>query len=244
MRFPVNRRQSYRVDPFDVTGGYLIAKDAVRPMGIFSEKRLPLIVITGLPGSGKTELLEHLAGLGEQIIDLERLARHHGSAFGGIKQPPQPSHEEFQYILSDLWRHADPERPLWIEDEGPFIGSVGLPRALWNLLVCAPTVSLQTSRIERVTRILNEYGSLPVVDLLAALRKTAHRLGEKRTADAISTVAFGRRREAVEIILPYFDDAYRHRTARRRRKIIATFAPSVDDLNELVRHVRRYFEVR
>ena len=40
-----------------------------------------LIVIEGYTGSGKTEILHALQHLGEQIIDLERLANHKGSVF-------------------------------------------------------------------------------------------------------------------------------------------------------------------
>src|SRR3954470_5151477 len=54
-----------------------------------------IAVLTGLSGAGKTELLAALAAAGEPVLDLEAMARHRGSAFGGIGRAPQPSHAEF-----------------------------------------------------------------------------------------------------------------------------------------------------
>jgi tRNA 2-selenouridine synthase len=48
-------------------------------------------VIEGHTGSGKTAILYELEKLGEQVIDLEGLANHRGSAFGNIGQAPQPT---------------------------------------------------------------------------------------------------------------------------------------------------------
>ena len=54
----------------------------------FEEVRKPrtLIVLGGKTGSGKTLLLKKLSKSGEQVIDLEGLARHKGSSFGAIGQ--------------------------------------------------------------------------------------------------------------------------------------------------------------
>src|SRR5512145_3233013 len=43
-----------------------------------------LIILGGLTGSGKTDILKYLSEAGRQVIDLERLANHKGSAFGSL----------------------------------------------------------------------------------------------------------------------------------------------------------------
>lgn len=53
----------------------------------------PVVVLGGCTGSGKTEVLHALRRKGEQVLDLEGLANHRGSAFGAVGQPPQPSNE-------------------------------------------------------------------------------------------------------------------------------------------------------
>lgn len=49
------------------------------------------IVYGGATGSGKTRLLHFLAQQGAQVLDLEALACHKGSIFGGRADQPQPS---------------------------------------------------------------------------------------------------------------------------------------------------------
>jgi tRNA 2-selenouridine synthase len=42
-----------------------------------------LKILGGYTGTGKTEILHSLKKRGQQVIDLEGLANHRGSAFGG-----------------------------------------------------------------------------------------------------------------------------------------------------------------
>ena len=76
-----------------------------------------LRVIGGFTGSGKTDILQHLQQLGEQVIDLEELTRHRGSAFGGIGKSPQPTQEQFENELAAIANGLDWSKPIWIEDE-------------------------------------------------------------------------------------------------------------------------------
>ncbi|MFT7588718.1 MAG: tRNA 2-selenouridine synthase, partial [Limisphaerales bacterium] len=71
-------------------GGY----KAYRNTAIEDFTSLPaLVVLQGSTGSGKTDILLKMAALGEQVIDLEGLANHRGSAFGALGMDPQPSTE-------------------------------------------------------------------------------------------------------------------------------------------------------
>jgi hypothetical protein len=45
---------------------------------------MPLIVLAGYTGSGKTDILHLLQQLGHQVINLEELAAHNGSVFGHL----------------------------------------------------------------------------------------------------------------------------------------------------------------
>ena len=73
-----------------ITGGYKVYRNAVQQS--FANP-LHLIVLGGKTGSAKTAILQALQQQGEQIIDLEKLANHKGSAFGQLGEDPQPSSE-------------------------------------------------------------------------------------------------------------------------------------------------------
>ncbi|RYD88986.1 MAG: tRNA 2-selenouridine(34) synthase MnmH [Sphingobacteriales bacterium] len=69
-----------------------------------------LVILGGMTGSGKTDLLKQLQNAGEQVIDLEGLAHHKGSSFGGIDQPAQPTQEEFENRLAEQLQQLNPEK--------------------------------------------------------------------------------------------------------------------------------------
>ena len=76
----------------------------------------PLITLGGLTGVGKTEILKALETKGQQVIDLEGMANHTGSAFSSTGKK-QPSSEEFENQLAFKLLNFDLSRPIWIEDE-------------------------------------------------------------------------------------------------------------------------------
>ncbi|MGE4332621.1 MAG: tRNA 2-selenouridine(34) synthase MnmH, partial [Macellibacteroides sp.] len=54
-----------------------------------------LLILGGPTGCGKTEVLHQLQRMEQQVIDLEGLAHHKGSAFGSLGETAQPSTEQF-----------------------------------------------------------------------------------------------------------------------------------------------------
>ena len=176
-----------------------------------------IVVLAGLAGAGKSELLSDLAAVGEQVLDLERLAVHRGSAFGGIGLGPQPSHAEFERTVRSGLAAADPCRRLWVEDEGPFIGRVGLPGELLARLETAPCVELESPFEARVARLVRTYGAAPTGELEAAIARSVKRLGAETAAAAVARLRGGDLAAAVALLLPAYDAAYRHRMRRLDR---------------------------
>ena len=78
-------------------GGYKAYRHHVAES--LGEKR-KLIVLGGMTGSSKTHILRCLESIGQQVIDLELIANHKGSAFGALGQPPQPTTEHFANIIA------------------------------------------------------------------------------------------------------------------------------------------------
>jgi tRNA 2-selenouridine synthase len=183
------------------------------------------VVVGGLAGAGKTELLRALEGAGEQVLDLEGLACHRGSAFGAIGLAPQPTHSEFARRVEERLAAADPSRPLWVEDEGPFIGSVGVPEHLQRAMAAAPVVELRRLLADRVERLAAIYGGAEPAELLAALARMRGRLGAAAGDRAAALVRSGDVRAAVALVLPYYDATYAHRMCAAGRTTIAVAEP-------------------
>ena len=75
----------------------------------------PVVLLGGHTGSGKTEVLHALRVAGAQVLDLEGLAHHRGSSFGGLGQPRQPTTEQFENDIAMALQAVSPQRVLWVE---------------------------------------------------------------------------------------------------------------------------------
>lgn len=177
------------------------------------------VALTGLPGVGKTEMLGRLAAAGEQALDLEALAGNRGSSFGRVGlSVEQPSEAEFHRRIDQVLAGFDPERIVWVEDEGPHIGRLWLPPEIVTVLAAAETVELTCSVEQRIERLTATYGTADASELIAATQQIRRRLGNSRTDRAISHFHAGRPARAIEALLEYFDEGYTLRAAGDRRK--------------------------
>jgi tRNA 2-selenouridine synthase len=177
-----------------------------------------LCVLSGLTGSGKTSILQALRQKGEQVIDLEALAHHRGSAFGGIGMAPQPSQEQFENELALILEHLDPSKPIWIEDESRLIGRCHLPAALYQSLVRAPLFYIHRSLDERLSNLLAQYGQAPKDQLLEAVNRIAKRLGSRLTKEVKLLIESKENEKAFERLLAYYDRTYQHQITKRSIK--------------------------
>ena len=171
-------------------------------------KPLRIVVLAGHTGSGKTRLLSLLRGHGQQVIDLEDLAKHRGSVFGGLGQPSQPTVEQFENNLFLQWRNLRADLPVWIEGESRSIGKVQIPQPLWDQMSAAPIIFLEVGRAQRIEFLIEEYGEFPTEQLVAAIEKLRKRLGGARLQAALAALACGDIRSFATHALQYYDKSY------------------------------------
>jgi len=196
---------------FDVVtleGGYKNYRHMV--LAGFSEKAEPLLMLGGNTGAGKTKVLRALQALDEQVLDLERLANHKGSAFGFIGEPPQPTVEQFENDLSHALRHLDPTRRIWVENESRSIGRVFIPDAFWAQMKAAPLIHLDIPLEARVQNLLDDYVLTDRDDLRIAFLKIEKKLGGQHLKAALEALDREDFATAARIALNYYDKTYQH----------------------------------
>lgn len=174
------------------------------------ERPWPLRLLGGRTGTGKTDLLQALAARQVAVVDLEGLAHHRGSSFGGLGLPPQPSTEHFENLLAaGLTEHLGaPE--IWLEAESAQVGSCRIPGGLWRQMGQAPVLEVDRPLAERLRRLVAEYGHQDPHALEEATRRIARRLGPQRTAAALEALAQGDWEGACRQMLDYYDRCYDH----------------------------------
>ena len=177
-----------------------------------------IVVIGGRTGSGKTELLNELKAKGEQVIDLEALAHHKGSAFGALGEMPQPRNEHFENLLAMEWSKVDENKILWLENESSTIGAVKIPNVIYERMRQARVVELNTDIQIRKERILNEYGNFPAELLAECTLKLKKRLGDLRTNEAIHSLHANNRNAWLDEVLFYYDKSYDYGMSQRSQE--------------------------
>ena len=171
---------------------------------------LKLVVLGGKTGCGKTKILHALAKQGEQIIDLEGLANHMGSAFGFIGQAEQPTTEQFENNLYQYIQGLDLTKRIWIENESKGIGKVFMPTGFWKILKAAPLINIELPITERITNIIEDYTSENIAALKSGFDKIQKRLGGQRYQTAIELLDQNDIEGAAEIALAYYDKSYQY----------------------------------
>ena len=194
-------------------GGYKAFRRHV--LESFEEKQ-KFVVLSGCTGSAKTKVLLALREMGEQVIDLEGLAQHRGSAFGGYHQPPDLTTEMFQNLLWSEWRGLDRDRRVWVEDECRSLGRVYIPDGFWPQMRDAPVIFMDVDQPHRVEFLVQEYGDFDTELLLGSVDKIAKRLGSLKHKLCREALLEGELAEVVRHTLNYYDQAYLYSLNKRQ----------------------------
>lgn len=200
------------------------------------------LIIGGRTGSGKTELLHQLQKNGAQIIDLERLAHHKGSAFGALGELPQPTTEQFENDLYVEFTKLDLRKPIWIEDESKNIGCCYITNAMWANMRIAPIIIIDLPTEVRVKRLVTDYGENFTAGLEESILKIEKRLGNEAMKEALKSLAEGNLSEVARIVLRYYDKAYDHSVLSKEKELITRISFETDDIAHIAQRLMEHLE--
>ncbi len=184
--------------------------------------RFQIILLGGETGTGKTKVLQELRIAGEQVVDLEKLANHKGSAFGAIGEAGQPTNEHFQNLVIDAFLKLNQKNRVFLEDESSNIGKVGLPESLWRKMKSSSVVCISVKLRERIRNLVADYGRYDKSQLEAAIRKIGKKLGGRHEKAAIASLHSGDLSDVAGILLRYYDKSYRFLLERKKNNIVQT----------------------
>ncbi|MEJ6586235.1 MAG: tRNA 2-selenouridine(34) synthase MnmH [Synechococcus sp. ChBW.bin.23] len=176
------------------------------------ERRWPVQLLGGRTGTGKTDLLIALQALNVAVVDLEGLAHHRGSSFGGLGQPNQPSTEHYENGLAEaLDGYRKRQAPqIWLEAESSSVGCCRIPKALFEQMQQAPVLEIRRKLEERIDQLVEVYACQDPDQLRQATERIQRRLGPQRTQAALEAIKDQRWRDACSAMLDYYDRCYDH----------------------------------
>lgn len=236
-----------------VEGGYKALRHFLLEMLESHISQIDFLVLSGATGSGKTRILKTLK---EQhtVLDLEEIANHLGSAFGGIRgeQPTQINFENQLSLELMKIKNKGPSKVL-VEDESRLVGRRALPISLHNKIKSSPVFVIQVPLQQRVQNIFEDYITLPLKNpsidrsqhfnlLINALSNIQKKLGTERyreiktdLSDACLDSIFHDKHEAHQVwieklLLSYYDPIYKSSLERNH-----THKTQEGDLNSLLK---------
>jgi tRNA 2-selenouridine synthase len=202
-----------------ITGGYKAYRNHVLEI---LELPIQIKLLGGYTGSGKTYILSELKKLGHQVIDLEGLAHHKGSAFGGIGELPQPTSEQFSNNLHQEMSALDRAKDIWIEDESYSIGTVNVPQPIHTQMRATNLIFLDIPASERAVHLVQEYTQVGDHLLAESILKLAKRLGTEKVKLALGLLSEKNYYEVALLSLVYYDRLYAKGKNRKSTRTVTT----------------------
>lgn len=222
--------KKYGASVIKIEGGYKAYRSEIHSelyKGDDTRLNNGLLILTGLTGCGKTEILEKMSH-DYPVLDIEKAAGHASSLFGHIRYDLKNSEIPLSQanfennLFTQIISNNDHKYPFLSESESKKISKFNIPEYFYSKMLHSPTIKLNSSIDLRVQRIENEYFSGKGAE---AVYKTVENsyflkklLGKNKIAELLELLRHGRHSEFIEwILVEYYDKRY----AGKYKNIIA-----------------------
>ncbi len=200
-----------------IAGGYKAYRHLIYQLFYEDPSSLNFVVLAGLTGCGKTEIIEHLTGK-VPVFDIEKAAGHASSLFGHIRFEVKTDHipnNQLQFenrLYEQILSSPNRTLPFLTESESKRISKFNIPEALYKKLLDSPAIEIVSSLEKRIERIKAEYFS----DGIERAYQTVERseflrsvLGHEKIAELLKMLSENRTDEFCKWFLTeYYDKRY------------------------------------
>ncbi len=199
----------------------------------------------GYTGVGKTELLQKLERFGHAVLDLEQLANHRGSSFGGTGLGKQPTQKNFEAYLWQKLR-AKGTVHLLMEAESRKIGKLSLPDFLLAAIDTGKKILVTGSIKTRTKRIVSDYAGIlddsVRAELTNALWNLKEFLGKNKTQELIDLLNKDDLTSVVKTLLTEYYDPHYGKHMRRYEPFDLTV--DSDQMLEAVKQINDWLKTQ
>ncbi len=210
-----------------LTGGYKNYRQLV--LSTF-EKPYQLVMLGGATGSRKTDLLRYMHTTNLiPSVDLEGLAHHKGSVFGGIGEEAQLPQPLFENHLFNVLQHLNTS--FLVEDEAMSIGYNKVPYHFWLQMKQAPIIKLEIPFELRLKKIMEDYSKASIHDLKICISKISEQLGGERTKICLNLLRENEIEAVARITLSHYDKQYAFKYNKNVTTKIYAVASETDDIS-------------
>lgn len=203
------------VNVYQLEGGYKAYRNFVLDYFKTVMDTKEFIVLHGLTGVGKTDMLLMLEEKGIDIIDLEGIAKNSGSTFGFIMfDEKPPTQKKFETKLFERL-YFSKSNYIFIESESKRVGHVNVPHEIYEGIVRdGYHILMECSVKSRVDRLCRDYiytDKKKPEALIECMNKFRKRLGNAKVDHYIELFNEGKYEELIEhYLVEYYDALYGH----------------------------------
>ncbi|MCQ8212610.1 tRNA 2-selenouridine(34) synthase MnmH [Cetobacterium somerae] len=189
-------------------GGYRAYRQYILDNVKTYNKDVKYIVLHGKTGIGKTKILQKLEKKGYSVLDLEKIANHKGSFFGGVCEKEEQSQKKFDSLIFDYFYKNKPDYVI-AESESKRIGNVYVPEDVFQSLRAGIHLSLETPIKHRVEIIRDDYAGASIDELQACLDKVSRYIGKDKYQEYSNMLKENKIDELSEVLMiEYYDPLY------------------------------------
>ena len=230
-----------------LSGGYRAYRQYILEM---IPKLIPeqAIVLHGMTGSGKTEILLALQRKGYPVIDLEGIAAHRGSLFGSVGYQHDGHNQKlFDSLLYENLEKIKGSPYYLVEAESKRIGKASQLDELYESKMNGLNIYLKASVETRVARLVKEYVDPNVheeafhLDIMNKVLMLEKRIKNKDIYQVLLENTKNRcYQEVIRILLLYYyDPRYGFKMNEYKNGFITIDA---DNFEDAVREIQQYIE--